>query len=228
MSSRSSDTASSRRDVGRMIGSTTRGRRQPPQSGERNRGAAAILGRVVTSAATAVLAALVAAGLIGYVWLGWNRDDPLQRADAVIVLAGAHDGRESYGLAVARQVSAGALVLSDPYPADDPVMRRACAGPRGDVTVICRRPAPATTRGEALLARALAAERHWNRIVVVSWGYHLPRARFIFSQCFSHQAGVVIMRAVPRDGPRSLAEWEWLSLYQEFALIKAGIEGACG
>jgi hypothetical protein len=84
-----------------------------------------------------------------------------------------------------------------------------------------------TTRGEALLARTLAVERHWKRIVVVSWSYHLPRARFIFSQCFSHQADAVIMRAVPHDDPRSLAEWEYISLYQEFALIKAGIEGTC-
>jgi DUF218 domain len=211
-----------------MIGLRTRGRRQPSQNGKRDRGAAAILGRVVTSVATTLLGVLVVAGLIGYLWLGRVRDDPLQRADAVIVLAGAHDGREAYGLGVARQVSARALVLSDEYPADDPVMRRACAGPRAEVTVICRRAVPATTRGEALLARALAAERHWKRIVVVSWSYHLPRARFIFSQCFSHRPGVVIMRAVPHDDPRSLAEWEYISLYQEFALIKAGIQGACG
>jgi hypothetical protein len=129
VSSRSSDTASSRGDMGRMIGPTTRGRRQPPPSGKRDRGAAAILGRVVTSAATTLLAVFVVAGLIGYLWLGRVRDDPLQCADAVIALAGAHDGRESYGLGVARQVSARALVLSDGYPADDPVMRRACAVP---------------------------------------------------------------------------------------------------
>jgi uncharacterized SAM-binding protein YcdF (DUF218 family) len=210
-----------------MIGPTTRGRRQPPQSGEHDRGAA-IFGRVVTSAATTLLAVLVITGVSGYLWLGRVRDDPLQRADAVIVLAGAHDGRESYGLTVARQVSAHTLVLSDGYPINDPVMRRACAGPRGEITVICRRAVPASTRGEALLAQRLAAERHWQRIVVVSWSYHLPRARFIFSQCFSNRPGAVMMRAVPHDDPRSLGEWEFISLYQEFALIKAGIEGACG
>ncbi|MGA7053221.1 MAG: YdcF family protein [Mycobacterium sp.] len=171
---------------------------------------------------------LVIAGLSGYLWLGRVREDPLQRADAVIVLAGAHDGRESYGLEVARQVSAGTLVLSDGYPAEDPVMRRACTGPRGDVMVICRRADLATTRGEALMARTLAAERHWQRIVVVSWSYHLPRARFIFSHCYSNRPDAVIMRAVPHDDSRSLAEWEYISLYQEFAFIKAGVEGACG
>ena len=211
-----------------MIGPTTRGRRRPSHTGERDRGTAVIFGRVATSAASALLAVLVVAGVSGYLWLGRVRDDPLQRADAVIVLAGAHDGRESYGLEVARQVSARALVLSDGYPADDPVIRRACAGPRGEVTVICRRAVPATTRGEALLARALAAQGHWQRIVVVSWSWHLPRARLIFSQCFSSRPGAMIMRAVPHDNPRSLADWESISLYQEFALLKAAFEGACG
>ena len=183
---------------------------------------------MVTSAATALVAVPVVAGLSGYLWLGRIYDDPLQRGGAVIVLGGEHDGRESYGLAVARQVSAGTLVLSDPYPADDPVMRRACASPRGDITVICRRPVPATTRGEALQAPALAVERHWKRVVVVSWRHHLPRARLIFSQCLSHWPGALIVRAVPRDNLISLAEWEYISLYQEFALIKAGTQRACG
>jgi uncharacterized SAM-binding protein YcdF (DUF218 family) len=183
---------------------------------------------VVTSAATALVVVLVVAGLGGYLWLGRIRDDPLQRADAVVVLGGAHDGRESYGLAVARQVSAGVLLLSDPYPPGDPVMQHACTGRTGTVTVICRRPVPASTRGEALQARALAAERHWARIVVVSWRYHLPRARLIFSQCFSHRPETVIMRAVPRAAPMSLAELDYISLYQGFAVIKASAQGMCG
>jgi hypothetical protein len=119
-------------------------------------------------------------------------------------------------------------VLSNPYAADDPVMRRACAGSGQGITVICRRPAPATTRGEALAARQLATERHWKRIIVVSWRHHLPRARLVFSQCFADRPGVVIMRAVPRDEPMSLAEWEGTSLYQELAFLKARFQGSCG
>lgn len=202
--------------------------RRPAQRGGHQRSTVAILARVVTCVATVVVAVLVIAGLTGYFWLARIREDPPQRADAVIVLAGEHDGRESYGLVVARQVSASSLVLSDPYPAGDPVMRRACAGPHGGVTVICRRPVPTTTRGEAMLVHELAAERQWKRIVVVSWRHHLPRARLIFSQCFSRSPGAVIMRAVPREGPTSLAEWEYMSLYQGFAFIKAWAEGQCG
>jgi hypothetical protein len=93
VSSRSSDTASSRKNVARMIGPATRGRRQPSQGGKRNSGTAAIFSRVVTSAATALVAVPVVAGLSGYLWLGRIYDDPLQRAGAVIVLGGEHDGR---------------------------------------------------------------------------------------------------------------------------------------
>lgn len=188
---------------------------------------AAVLGRAACWAATALVAILIGAGLGGYLWLGRIADDPLQHADAVIVLAGAHDGRESYGLEVARQASAGTLVLSDPYPDNDPIMRHACTGHRDSVTILCPDPVPATTRGEARQAHRLAREHHWTRIVVVSWRYHLPRARLIFSQCFSDRPGGLIMRAVPHDGPRSLAEWEYISLYQGFAAIKATVARAC-
>jgi uncharacterized SAM-binding protein YcdF (DUF218 family) len=199
----------------------------PPTPNGNRRAALRIAGYVTAAAATSLVALLVVAGLSMYVWLSRSRDDAPQHADAVIVLAGAHDGREKYGLEVARQVSAGTLVLSDPYRPDDAVMRRACAGAHQGVTVLCERPAPTTTRGEALMARSLASERHWNRIVVVSWRYHLPRARLIFSQCFSQAPGAVLMRAVPSDGQMSLLEWEYVSLYQEFALIKAHLQGAC-
>lgn len=188
---------------------------------------AAFLGRAACWAASGLVAVLIVAGIGGYLWLGRIGDDPLQPADAVIVLAGTHDGRESYGLELARQTGAGTLVLSDPYPANDPVMRRACTGRHRSVTVLCRRPVPATTRGEARQAYTLAREHHWRRIVVVSWSYHLPRARFIFSQCFSDRPGDLIMRAVPHHGSRSLAEWEYISLYQGFAAIKAIALRAC-
>jgi uncharacterized SAM-binding protein YcdF (DUF218 family) len=207
-----------------MIAPTANGSGRPSRSGNL---AAAILGRLATSAATALVALFVVCGVSAYVWLGRTHEDPLQHADAVIVLAGAHDGREKYGLEVARQVSASTLVLSDPYRPNDAVMRHACKGVQDGVTVLCPRPALTTTRGEAMMARSLAAERHWNRIIVVSWRHHLPRARFIFSQCFSRSPGAVLMRAVPRDGPISLAEWEYVSLYQEFALIKAHLQGGC-
>lgn len=152
--------------------------------------------------------------------------DPLAAADAVIVLGGEHDGREAYGLKLAEQGFADTVVLSNPYAASDKTMKKACA-PQPDIRVICRPPVPGTTRGEALLARQLADEHGWTSVIVVSWRYHLPRARKIFEQCFVNAERSVIMRDVPRRYPFSVAQWQYTYLYQYGGWVKAEIQGRC-
>jgi uncharacterized SAM-binding protein YcdF (DUF218 family) len=117
-------------------------------------------------------------------------------------------------------------VVSDPYGADDAVMRRVCSN-TADVEVICRRPEPLTTRGEAEMMRRLAQERSWTTIIVISWRYHLPRARLIFRQCFSDRPGSTIMTAVPRRYQYSLLGWEFVYAYQFGGLAKAISLGEC-
>lgn len=163
---------------------------------------------------------------IGFVLFTNAKDDPLQAADAVVVLGGEHDGREDYGLSLARDGWAPTVVLSDPYPADDPVMRRVC-GPSGYVEVICLRPFPLTTRGEADMVRRLATQRSWDKVIVVSWRYHLPRARLVFRQCFSDDPEAVVMQAVPRRYQFSLVGWELIYAYQYAGLLKAALQGDC-
>ena len=63
-----------------------------------------------------------------------------------------------------------------------------------------------------------------DHVVVVSWRYHLPRARYIFDQCF---AGEVTMQAVPRTYDFSLVHWEYTYLYQLAGFTKAAIQGDC-
>ena len=152
--------------------------------------------------------------------------DPLAAADAIMVLGGEHDGREAYGLKLAEQGYADTVVLSNPYAASDKTMKNACA-PQRDIRVICRPPAPSTTRGEALIARQLADEYGWTSIIVVSWRYHLPRARKIFEQCFVTPERSVIMRDVPRRYPFSVAQWQYTYLYQYGGWVKAEIQGRC-
>lgn len=152
--------------------------------------------------------------------------DPLAAADAIVVLGGEHDGREAYGLKLTEQGYADTVVLSNPYAASDKTMKKACA-PRSDIRVICRPPAPSTTRGEALMARHLADEYGWTSIIVVSWRYHLPRARKIFEQCFVTSQRSVILRDVPRRYPFSVAQWQYTYLYQYGGWVKAEIQGRC-
>lgn len=173
------------------------------------------------------LALALVIGISGFFVFKNARSDPLQLADAVVVLGGEHDGREDYGLSLAREGWAPTVVISNPYPADDSVMRRVCGRPASGVEVICLRPSPLTTRGEADMVRRLAAQRSWDRVIVVSWRYHLPRARMVFRQCFSDDPSAVVMRAVPRPYEFSIARWEFVYVYQYAGLLKAALQGDC-
>jgi uncharacterized SAM-binding protein YcdF (DUF218 family) len=169
---------------------------------------------------------LVNIGISGYLGFANAPVDPLQQADAIIVLGGEHDGREDYGLQLAREGWAKSVVISNPYWSGDPIMKRVCATAE-DVEVICRRPYPTTTRGEALMMSELADERAWTKIIVVSWRYHLPRARLIFHQCFSREPDATVMVAVPRRYRHSPLSWELVYAYQWGGLAKALALGEC-
>jgi uncharacterized SAM-binding protein YcdF (DUF218 family) len=173
-----------------------------------------------------LLVVLVGNGVVGFLIFTRASVDPLERADAIIVLGGEHDGREEFGLSLARDGWAKTVVMSDPYEPGDEVMRKACR-PQQDIEVICVPPVPATTRGEAILMQRLASERGWKKIIVASWRYHLPRARVIFDQCFSDQPGSVLVQAVPRSYHYSFVQWELTYAYQWGGLAKAIWQGNC-
>lgn len=187
-------------------------------------------GRRILTAVEAIVAVLlifvVDMAISGYLLFTNAAVDTLERADAIIVLGGEHDGREDYGIRLAREGWASTVVLSNPYGPDDPVMRRVCHD-TGGIEVICRRPEPLTTRGEAIFTRQLADARSWSKVIVVSWRYHLPRARLVFRQCFSDQPGSAVMISVPRRYQYSPLLWEFVYAYQFGGLAKAIALGEC-
>ncbi|WP_072803636.1 YdcF family protein [Rhodococcoides yunnanense] len=177
---------------------------------------------VAAIALPVILVSLIGFG--GYVTFTKAHIDPVSHADAIIVLGGEHDGREAYGISLAEQGVADTVVLSDPYGKSDRVMKKYCGADTDTYSVLCVRPEPSTTRGEAIFTEELAREHGWKHVVVVSWRYHLPRARYIFGQCFD---GDVSMVAVPRKYNFSLVFWEYTYLYQIAGFAKAGIQGDC-
>jgi uncharacterized SAM-binding protein YcdF (DUF218 family) len=183
--------------------------------------------RAILIVGAVVVALLLLMGISGYFVFTNASADRLQRADAIVVLGGEHDGREDYAIGLARDGWAPTVVLSNPYPATDPVMQRVCTGTGGGVEVLCERPFSVTTRGEAEMIHRLAAERSWSKIIVVTWRYHMPRARLIFRQCFSRDLNAVVMQSVPRQYDFSVAHWEFVYAYQYFALAKAFVQGDC-
>ncbi|MCV7373732.1 YdcF family protein [Mycolicibacterium arabiense] len=185
--------------------------------------------RWLTAVQASILVVVVIAvdvSVSGFLVFANARTDDLRQADAIIVLGGEHDGREDYGISLAREGWAPTVVISNPYDDWDPVMKRVCR-PAADVEVICARPDPLTTRGEAVLMQRLALERNWSTIIVVSWRYHLPRARLVFDQCFSDRPGSTVMVAVPRRYRYSLFRWEFVFAYQWAGLAKALAQGEC-
>lgn len=174
---------------------------------------------VATATSITVVAALN--GAAGYLLLSRAPDSDPSHVDAIVVLGGEHDGREDYGVGLARRGLASTVVLSDPYPRRDPVMARLCR-PRDDgIDVLCAPPEPSTTRGEAKLVRRLAGERRWKSVMVISWRYHLLRARLVFRQCLSSIGVAVTAAAVPRHYVLPVGYWEYLYLYQFGGIAEA-------
>ncbi|MET9326001.1 YdcF family protein [Tsukamurella sp. NPDC003166] len=174
--------------------------------------------------AVLVVAVLAAVGGVGYVLFGVPHEDPLRKVDAIIVLGGEHDSREYYGIRLAQEGYAKNVVLSNPYAATDRTMQDLCDTRIDDIAITCERPAPSTTRGEAMFTRRLSERHGWKSVIVISWGYHLTRSRYIFDRCYS---GETVLRAVPRSYDYGPADWELVYLYQFFGTAKAVVQGSC-
>ncbi|WP_237726955.1 YdcF family protein [Rhodococcus jostii] len=144
--------------------------------------------------------------------------------DAIVVLGGENDGRVPYAVSLAEQGLARQVVISNPHDARDPSTNEGCATTDPRFTVTCVAPHPATTRGEAQFTRTLAVQNGWTSVLVVSWRYHLPRARYIFQRCFD---GDLTMHAVPRSYDFSLAKWGYVYAYQTAGFVKAALQGRC-
>ncbi|MGV9713246.1 YdcF family protein [Gordonia sp. NPDC003424] len=178
---------------------------------------------IVVSVVAVVVLAL---GAVGYQLFTREHQDALRPADAIVVLGGEHDGREDYGLRLAQEGYANAVLISNPYqpykPIDARIMDRVCNAGTSTIEVICFNPVPSTTQGEAIFTQRMAKQRGWHSVIVISWRYHMVRTRYIFGQCFD---GDVVMRSVPRDYSRSVVRWAWQYAYQYGGLVKAAVIG---
>ena len=155
------------------------------------------------AAVVAVVLAALAAFTARYVL--WPATDEPGRADAVVVLGGGQGERLPAGRALAADGVAPVLVVSHG--------RRGCGERRDGYEVVCFEPFPDRTQGEARAAAALARERGWKTLVVVTSTYHVARARKLFERCFDGEVRAVGVDPPTRGGlppPRSLLR-EWAS-----------------
>ena len=139
----------------------------------------------------------------------WPREDAPKRADAVVVLAGSRGPRLEKGLELMRERVAPVLVISDAPAPGWPEANRLCR--RGaSYRVICFKPDPYSTRGEAQRVARMANRLRWKRIVVVTSTFHVFRARTLFERCvgIGTKVDAVGARYALQRTPRYvLSEW---------------------
>lgn len=138
-------------------------------------------------------------------------------ADAILVLGGAHDGREQLGLRLARDGYAPRVLFSDPYEYSAR-MNRICHGGYS-FEVICFDPSPRTTRGEGRELARRAEAQNWRRVIVVTFTPHISRARYILGKCWSGE--ILFVDAAPA---LSVGRWAYDFVYQSAGYAKAFAE----
>ncbi len=137
-------------------------------------------------------AALVAAWLVACALLFvWPDDDEPSRADAIVVLAGGKKQRLGKALELVENGVSDTLVISDGRDPGWPEANRLCTGARSDLDVVCFRPRPYSTRGEAQAVARFAQQRQWEHVAVVTSRFHVFRARILFERCLDGPVDVV-------------------------------------
>ncbi len=142
----------------------------------------------------------------------WPHEDAPKRADAVIVLAGSRGPRLEKGLELMASRVAPTLVISDAPAPGWPEANHLCR--RGaSFRVICFKPDPYSTRGEAQRVARMARRQGWERIVVVTSTFHVFRARMLFERCtgIGTKVDAVGARYALQRTPRYLVS-EWIKL----------------
>lgn len=138
-------------------------------------------------------------------------------ADAILVLGGAHDGREQLALRLAAEGYAPRVLISNPYEYSA-LINRICHGGYS-FEVDCFDPAPRTTRGEGIYLARRARAEGWQRVIVVTFTPHISRARYVIGKCWDGD----LLFADPR--PRlSVARWAYDYVYQSAGFVKAMFE----
>lgn len=167
-----------------------------------------------------VVGLLVTAG-VGAVRVARPTMVAVEHADAVLVHASGK-ARLDAGLELVRSGVAPVLVVSDAgedYGRGSGFLESFC-GREEPFEVICRVPEPNSTIGEARAFGALARQRGWERVAVVTSRDHLARARLAVDQCTD--AEVLPVAADPGASPdlRKVRD-EWLRAAGTATVVRA-------
>jgi hypothetical protein len=154
---------------------------------------------------------LVAFGAATAHWFIWPKQGMPSRVDAIVMLDGSGDRLDTaLDLAWARRAPVIVISRGSKYWGHGGV----CAPKIPDVKVICFKPNPPTTRGEAEFAGRLAARYHWHSIVVVAITPQDTVARIRVSRCFKGKVYLV-------NASLSKTDWPYEVTYYWGATVEA-------
>ncbi len=167
-------------------------------------------------AAFAALCLFVVVGLPIYVFP--DVDAP-RRVDVVFVLGPINKSNFAAGQNLVERGFAETLLLSTPTDENAELCEAADVI---DDDVICFRPEPSTTQGEAQQLAALAKKYKWESVMVVASTPHISRARLLIERCFAGEIAMVSYRTDNR-----FRIWAEQYIYQTGAFVKALLNPAC-
>jgi len=105
------------------------------------------------------------------------------RTDAIVVLGGISTERLPVAEKLQKDLDIPVLVVSTTGLAGNAEGDSLCDENPDDPDLVCFRPAPLNTRGEAEALRSLISEHGWKSVTVVTSEYHLMRAGTLIEQC---------------------------------------------
>ena len=177
-----------------------------------------------TAAAILILVLLAGAALFPFAGRYLVYEDSLEKADAIVVLAGANVERWLEGVDLYHEGWAPRIVLS-PGIIEDAQMQLRRMGirylsdaERARDTMVQMKVPPAAvdilpgsldnTADEAAAVHELAARNGWHRLIVVTSKYHTRRSHFAFAREFEGTDVHILLRASRYDGAKPQRWWK--------------------
>jgi uncharacterized SAM-binding protein YcdF (DUF218 family) len=153
-------------------------------------------------------------------------DEPAH-AEVLFVL-GPPDQRMVYAEQLMQHGYAPTLAVSSPVDQHGRFEASICGAQRS-YRIICFKPEPFTTQGEARALKSLSEQYGWRSADVLTAQFHVTRARVIVSRCY---AGDLHMVADRRGLPlisltNPTYSWGYQYLYQTAAFVKVAIHPSC-
>jgi hypothetical protein len=176
-------------------------------------------------------AVLVLVWLLGcWAVLQHPRTDEPSRSDALLVLGPPDRTRMAEAQRLMDAGVAPVLVVADPGAGElgdasgrvyYERARQVCAAEHA-YEVICFRPDPSTTQGEALQLRELGERRGWDHVSALTYRQHVARSRLILGRCYTGELDVLAFDypEAPRGLLREFA-------YQSGGFVKAALTPGC-